>query len=111
MAASRCHAQLLFLFLALSLFCTFAKCTVLTFTRADNTITLRCVTDLQNQFLVLNANFFVRTPESGRQPVQDFTRGQRNNEIMFPLTPETEGNFSCQDPTRNEFSEELLLAG
>ena len=115
MAASRCHAELmLLLLLALSLFCTFVRCTVLTFERIDNTITLRCVSDLQNQFPVPNANFFVRTPDSSRQPVRNVNRGQgqRNHEIMFTLTPETEGNFSCQNPsTPNEFSEELLLAG
>ena len=112
MAASRRHAQLvLLLLLDLCLFCTFAKCTVLTFERTDNSITLRCVTDLQNQFPVPNANFFVRASDTNRHPVQDFTRGQSSNEIMFTLTPETERNFSCQNPTTNEFSEELLLAG
>ena len=72
---------------------------------------MRCVTDIQNQLPVQNADFFVRT-ESDRQRVEDFTRGQgqRNHAIMFTLTPETEGNFSCQNPTTNEFSEELLLA-
>ena len=76
----------------------------------DNTITLRCVDDLR--IPIPNANFFVRTPESSsRQPVQNFTRVQ-NGVIMFTLTPETEGYFSCQDPsTPNVFSEELLLAG
>ena len=114
MAASRHHAQLVWLLLLdLSLFCTFARCTVLTFARDENRITLRCVSDLQSQFPVPNANFFVRTTESSRQPVQDFTRwqGQRNHEIIFTLTPETEGNFTCENPTTNEFSEELLLAG
>ena len=113
MAASRRHAQLvLLLLLDLSLFCTFARCTVLTFARTDNSITLRCVSDLQNQFAVPNANFFVRTTESSRQFVRDFTPRQNSHEIMFTLTPETEGNFSCQNPaTTNEFSGELLLAG
>ena len=98
--------------LVLLFFCTLGRCTVLTlFMRNENTITLRCVSDLQNQFAVPNANFFVRASDSSRQPVQDFTRGQRSNEIMFTLIPETEGNFSCQNPTTNEFSEELLLAG
>ena len=112
MAASRRHAQLvLLLLLDLSLFCTFARCIVLTFVRNENSITLRCVSDLQNQFPVPNANFFVRAPDTNRHPVQDFTRGQSSNEIMFTLTPETEGNFSCQNRNTNEFSEELLLAG
>ena len=111
MAASRRHAQVLLLLLELSLFCTFARCTVLTFERSENSITLRCLSDLQNQFSVPNANFFVRTPDNSRQPVRNFTRGQGNNEIAFTLTPETEGNFSCQNPSTNEFSEELLLAG
>ena len=99
--------------LDLSSFCTFVRCTVLTFERSENSITLRCVSDLQNHFAVPNAIFFVRTPDSNRQPIQDFTRGQgqRTHEIMFTLTPETEGNFSCQNPTTNEYSEELLLAG
>ena len=111
MAASRRHAQLVLLLLDLCLFCTFAKCIVLTFARTDNSITFRCVTDLQDQFALPNANFFVRASDTNRHPVQDFTRGQSSNEIMFTLTPETEGNFSCQNPTTNEFSEELLLAG
>ena len=112
MAASRRHAQLvLLLLLDLSLFCTFARCTVLTFVRNENSIILRCVSDLQNQFAVPNADFLVRTPNSSRRPVPRALPGQRNNEIMFTLTPETEGNFSCQNPTTNKSSEELLLAG
>ena len=116
MAASRRHAQLvLLLLLDLSFFCTFARCTVLTFDRNENSITLRCLSDLQNQFEIINANFFVRTPDSSRQPVRDviptMVTRSRTNEIMFTLTPETEGNFSCQNPTTNQFSEELLLSG
>ena len=111
MAANRYHAGLVVL--VLLLFCTFGRCTDLTFERTgsrDNNITLRCVDDLS--IAIPNANFFVRTPESSsRQPVQNFTRVQ-NGVIMFTLTPETEGYFSCQDPsTQNESSEELLLAG
>ena len=109
MSVSRCHAGLVIL-VVLS-FCTFGRCTVLTFVRSENIITLRCVSDLQNQFPVQNAEFFVGTPDSSRRPIQNFTRGQRSHEIMFTLTPETEGNFFCHHPTRNEDSEELLLAG
>ena len=108
MAANRYHAGLVVL--VLLLFCTFGRCTTtLTFERTNNVITLRC---RKNTFPILNANFFVRTPESSSgEPVEDFTRGQ-NGVIMFTLTPEKEGYFSCQDPsTPNEFSEELLLAG
>ena len=82
---------------------------MLTFGRNENLITLRCVSDAQSQFPVQNANFFLRTGTS-REP---FTQGQQtNNVIVFTLTPEIEGNFSCRNPnTPNEFSEELLLAG
>ena len=84
---------------------------LLTFGRSgsrDNTITLRCAEDLR--LPIRNANFFVRTPSSSsRQPVEV---EDRDGEIMFTLTPETEGYFSCQNPNPpNEFSEELLLAG
>ena len=109
MAANRYHAGLIVL--VLLFFCTFGRCTVLLgFGRNGNNITLRCVDDLS--IAIPNANFFVRTPESSSgQPVQNFTRVQ-NGVIMFTLTPETEGYFSCQDPsTQNESSEELLLAG
>ena len=109
MAANRYHAGLVVL--VLLLFCTFGRCTNLTFGRDDNTITLRCVDDLR--IPIPNANFFVmRAPQSSsRRPVQNFTRVQ-NGVIMFTLTPETEGNFSCQNPNPpNESSEELLLAG
>ena len=104
MAANRYHAGLVVL--VLLLFCTFGRCTDLTFGRDGNNITLRCVDDLR--IAIRNANFSVRAPESSsRQPVQNFTRVQ-NGVIMFTLTPETEGYFSCQDPnTPNE----LLLAG
>ena len=112
MTGSRYHASLMLLLLfALSLFCT-VTCTVLTFERSGNNITLRCVSDLQNRFPILSASFSVRTPGSmSRQPVKDFTRRQ-NHEIMFTLIPETEGYFSCQNPSNpNVLSEELLLAG
>ena len=111
MAVNRYHAGLIVL--VLLLFCTFGRCTDLTFERTgsnDNTITLRC---RRNTFPILDTvDFFVRIPGSNtRRPVQDFTRVQ-SNVIMFTLTPETEGNFSCQNPNPpNEFSEELLLAG
>ena len=108
MAANRWyHAGLIVL--VLLLFCTFGKCTVLTFWRDDNTITLRCVDDLR--ISILNANFFVRAPAgSSRQRLPDL---DRNGVIItFTLTPETEGYFSCQNPNPpNDFSEELLLAG
>ena len=104
MSANGHHAGLVVL-VVLS-FCTFGRCAVLTFERSENIITLRCVSDLENQFPIPNAIFFVRTPDSSRQRV-----GPRNNEITFTLTPETEGNFSCQNPTTNEFSAGLLLAG
>ena len=77
----------------------------------DNTITLRCVDDMDTlRIPIRNANFFVRVPSSSsRQSLPD---EERNGVIMFTLTPETEGNFSCQNPNPpNEFSEELLLAG
>ena len=113
MSANGCHAGLVVA--VLLSFCTFGRCTVLTFGRTENSITLRCVSDLQNQFPIPNAIFFVRTPDSSsRQRVQNFTRGQeqRSHEITFTLTPETEGNFSCRNSTAaNVFSEELLLAG
>ena len=87
---------------------------MLTFERNENSITLRCVTDLDNQFEITNANFFVGTPESNRQAVRDvipMVTRTRTNVIMFTLTPETEGNFFCQHPTTSEDSDELLLAG
>ena len=107
MAANRYHAGLMVL--VLLFFCTFGRCTDLTFERDGNNITLRC---RRNTFPISNANFFVRTPESSnREPVPDSTGGQ-NGVIMFTLTPETEGYFTCQDPNPpNESSEELLLAG
>ena len=77
----------------------------------DNTITLRCVDDMDTlRIPIRNANFFVRAPSSSsRQSVPD---EERNGVIMFLLTPETEGYFSCQNQsTPNVFSEELLLAG
>ena len=86
---------------------------MLTFERngsRGNVITLRCVDDLR--IPIRNVNFSMRAPgSSSRQPVQHL-RGQ-NGVIMFTLTPETEGYFSCQDPrlSTNELSEELLLAG
>ena len=111
MTATRYHAGwVVLLLLTLSLFCTSVKCTALRFGRSYNDITLRCTI---NTFPLLNANFFVRAPgSSSRQPVQNFTRGQ-SHEIMFTLTPETEGYFSCQDPSipNVSVSEELLLAG
>ena len=112
MAANAGYSAGLVVLVLLS-FCTLGRCTVLTlFMRDGNTITLRCVSDLQNQFEIPNANFFMRTPDGSRQRVQNFTRGQRSHEIVFILTPETEGNFSCQNPlTTDEFSEDLLLAG
>ena len=75
----------------------------------DNTITLRCVDDTL-RIPIRNANFFVRAPDSNsRQSLPD---EDRDGVIMFTLIPETEGNFSCQDPNPpNESSEELLLAG
>ena len=80
---------------------------LLRFGRDDNTIILRCVDDLR--IPIPNANFFVRAPGSNRQPLLDL---DRDGVIMFTLTPETEGNFSCQNPNPpNDFSEELLLAG
>ena len=84
---------------------------LLTFERTDsrdNTITLRCVDDLR--IPIRNANFFVRAPgSSSRQSVPD---EDRIGVLLFTLTPETEGYFSCQDTsTPNVFSEELLLAG
>ena len=81
---------------------------LLRFGRRDNTITLRCVDDLR--IPIPNANFFVRAPgSSSRQPVEE---EDRDGVIMFTLTPETEGYFSCQNPNPpNESSEELLLAG
>ena len=81
---------------------------MLTFARTGNTITLRCVDDLR--LPISNANFVVRAPDSSStQPVPDL---DRDGVIMFTLTPETEGYFSCQDPNPpNESSEELLLAG
>ena len=108
MAANRYHAGVVVL--VLLLFCTLERCAELSFQRSDNDITLRC---LSNTFPIPNATFFVRALDSSRQPVQNFTRGQgqRNHGIMFILTSETEGNFSCQNPTTNELSEELLLAG
>ena len=107
MAANRWyHAGLIVL--VLLLLCTFGRCTDLTFGRNGNAITLRCIDDLR--IPISNANFFVRAPDSSStQPVPDL---DRDGVIMFTLTPETEGYFSCQDPsTPNEFSEELLLAG
>ena len=82
---------------------------LLRFGRSSNTITLRCVDDTL-QIPIPNANFFVRAPgSSSRQPVEV---EDRDGIIMFTLTPETEGYFSCQNPNPpNEFSEELLLAG
>ena len=105
MAANKYHAGLIVL--VLLLFCTFGRCTDLTFERDGNTITLRCVDNLR--LPIPNANFFVRAPDSSStQPVPDL---DWNGVIMFTLTPETEGYFSCQDPNPpNEFSEELLLA-
>ena len=81
---------------------------MLTFGRDDNTITFRCVDDLR--IAIPNANFFVRAPDSSSmQPVPDL---DRDGVIMFTLTPETEGYFSCQDPNPpNESSKQLLLAG
>ena len=84
---------------------------LLRFGRSDNTITLRCVDDMDPlRIPIRNASFFVRTPSSSsRQPVPD---EERNGVIMFTLTPETEGYFFCQSTsTPNVFSEELLLAG
>ena len=74
----------------------------------DNNITLRCVDVLR--IPIRNANFFVRAPgSSNRQPLSDL---DRNGVIMFTLTPETEGYFTCQNPNPpNVFSEEMLLAG
>ena len=113
MAANRYHAGLVVL--VLLLFCTFGRCTVvLRFGRSglsDNTITLRCVDDMDTlRIPIRNANFFVRVPgNSSRQPVEE---EDRDGVIMFTLTPETEGYFSCQNPNPpNESSEELLLAG
>ena len=107
MAVNRYHAGLIVL--VLLLFCTFGRCTVLLgFGRNGNNITLRCVDDLR--IPIPNANFSVRAPDSrSTQPVPDL---DRNGVVMFTLTPETEGYFSCQDPsTPNDPSEELLLAG
>ena len=106
MAANRYHAGLVVL--VLLLFCTFGRCTNLTFGRSDNTITLRCVDDLPIR--IPNANFFVRAPgTSNRQRLPDL---DRDGVIMFTLTPETEGYYFCQNPNPpNDFSEELLLAG
>ena len=107
MAANRWyHAGLIVL--VLLLFCTFGRCTNLTFGRDGNTITLRCVDNLR--IPIPNANFSVRAPDSrSTQPVPDL---DRYGVIMFTLTPETEGYFFCQDPRNpNIFSEELLLAG
>ena len=111
MAANRYHAGLVVL--VLLFFCTFGRCTDLTFGRTgsrDNNITLRCVDNLR--IPIPNANFFVRAPGSNStQPVPDSTGGQ-NGVTMFTVTPETEGYFSCQNPNPpNVFSEELLLAG
>ena len=110
MAANRYHAGLVVLVLLLS--CTFGRCTVvLGFGRRDNTITLRCVDDMDTlRIPIRNANFFVRArSNSSRQSIPD---EDRDGVIMFTLTPETEGNFSCQNPNSpNESSEELLLAG
>ena len=105
MAANRYHAGLMVL--VFLLFGTFGRCTTeLSFLRRgdmNNDITLVC---RRESFDVLNANFFVSTPESGRRLL-----GQGQPTYMFTLTPETEGNFTCENPTTNEFSEELLLAG
>ena len=57
-------------------------------------------------FDVLNARFYVSTPESEPQLL---TQGQPT--YMLTLTPENEGNFTCYNPTTDEFSEGLLLAG
>ena len=95
MAANRWyHAGLIVL--VLLLLCTFGRCTDLTFGRDGNTITLRC---RRNTFPILDTvNFFVRIPGSNTsRALQDFTRVQ-SNVIMFTLTPETEGYFSCQNP-------------
>ena len=106
MAANKYHPGLIVI--VLLLFCTFGRCTVLIFGRSDNTITLRCVDDLR--IPIPNADFFVRAPDSpSTQPVEV---EDRDGVIMFTLTPETEGYFSCQNPNPpNESSEELLLAG
>ena len=102
MAANRWyHAGLIVLVL---LFCTFGRCTDLTFGRNGNNITLRCVDDLQ--IPIRNANFSVRAPDSRTQPVPDL---DRDGVVMFTLTPETEGYFSCQNPIPP--NEQLLLAG
>ena len=105
MAANRYHAGLMVL--VFLLFGTFGRCTTeLSFLRSrdmENDITLRC---RRETFDVSNARFYVSTPEDGRRLL---TQGQPT--FMFTLTPETEGNFTCYNPTTDEFSEELLLAG
>ena len=106
MAANKYHAGLVVL--VLLLFCTFGRCTNLTFERRENNVTLRCVDDLP--IPIPNANFFVRAPgSSDRQRLPDL---DRDGVIMFTLTPEIEGNFFCQNPNPpNDISEQLLLAG
>ena len=58
-----------------------------------NNITLRCEDDLR--IPIRNANFFVRAPDMQSVPDED-----RDGVIMFTLTPETEGYFSCQDTSK-----------
>ena len=105
MAIKRYRAELMVL--VLLVFCTFGRCTTeLSFLRdrnMENDITLRC---RRETFDVRNARFYVSTPEGGRRLL-----AQEQSTYMFTLTPETEGNFTCYNPTEDEFSEGLLLAG
>ena len=106
MATNRYRAELMVL--VLLLFCTFGRCTTeLSFLRRgdmNNDITLRC---RRETFDVPNARFFVSTPDLSDRRLL----AQDQPTYMFTLTPETEGNFTCYNPTEDEFSEGLLLAG
>ena len=109
MVTNRYRAELMVL--VLLVFCTFGRCTTeLSFLRdrnmendMENDITLRC---RRATFDIPNARFYVNTPEGGRRLLT-----QEQSPYMFTLTSENEGNFTCVDPTTNEVSAGLLLAG
>ena len=108
---------------ALSLFCIFGVCTGqlnLDLRRMGqdlNTITLTC-SDIVIFVPVQNALFYMRAPGTNRRRLLvdgnsglvDFTRN--GGAIMFTITPETEGTFTCaSSPTREDETSSLLLAG